>query len=129
MGELVEESPQESEIDELQVPRLVQVPWDSWLTTLSLDFLPADRRATAAPLNVNSGVTGSTALYDWQSKWKDVPAKASFLKSQPLRDVKLFIKLHFKDCFFNDGKERTKHLLWRCIYYVSLMMKAKLLLR
>ena len=90
MGELVKESPQDSEITELQVPRLVQLPGTADRPALSLSFRLAGvqpQRATAAPPGVNSGVTGSTTLYCWLS---GCAGEGSFLKSQPLSDVKLF---------------------------------------
>ena len=76
-GELVEESSQDSKFTEVQVPRLVQFPGTA--DRLALGLSKADeefnfrlasvqpQRATAAPPDFNSSITGSTAFYDWQS--------------------------------------------------------------
>ena len=63
MGELAQESPQDSEISELQVPRIVQVPRTADRPALSLGFRFAgvqQRHATAA--------SQDQTLYDWQSE-------------------------------------------------------------
>ena len=66
-GKLVQESPQESEIIELQAPRIVQVPKSADRLTLSLNF-----RLTGVlqqcHLIVNSSATRSSPLYRWLSK-------------------------------------------------------------
>ena len=100
-GELVKESPQDLDITEVQVPRLVQLPGTADRPALShgkvdveFNFRLASvqpQHATAVPPDVNNSVTGSTTLHRWLSKQTDVPAKASSLKTQPLLVVKLLI--------------------------------------
>ena len=71
MGELVQEIPQDSQITEVQVPRLVQLSGTADRPTLSLGFRLASvqfQHATPAPPNINNSVTGSTTLHHWLSK-------------------------------------------------------------
>ena len=67
MGELVQEIPQDSEIPEVQVPRIVQVPESADRLALSLNF-QLTGVLQQRHLIVNSSATRSSALYHWLSK-------------------------------------------------------------
>ena len=67
MGELVQETSQDSEDTELQVPPPAQVPRTADWPALSPGFRLAGV-LQQCHLDFNSGVAGSTTLYDWQSE-------------------------------------------------------------
>ena len=95
MDELVQESPQEDEITELQVPRLVQFPgtaepahshskpdevFNFWSRQSGNGFqLPGGRCATAAPPDFSGCITAAITLHCWQPKRTDVSTSEALL--------------------------------------------------
>ena len=102
MGELVQETPQESETTELQVPPLAQVPATADRPALSLGFRPAG--------DDGRGVTGST------HSTTGCPSERMCWRRPPFSRLNLFQTSCYlsnytsrKTATLMTAKERTKH--------------------